>query len=312
MVGVALAGCYGPTISPGTACESVCPGELVCIDHVCREPGYTPDAAIAIDSPSVDGPPGDVDGDGVDDATDNCPSRANVDQHDEDADAIGDVCDPCPHLAGTAADGDGDGVGDACDPQPTIAKQQIVFFDPFTSDLPQWQHNSAVTRVGETLRAYASNGNAGFTKLTMMTGELRIVTGGTIVTTDATGEHALAVAYGFNGTNGDNYFYNEFYDAGDGTGGVVAITKATQGTYNGLTGAPYTGAMPTGAWSMQIDQSVTAQQIKFLPTLGGTTYGLQTASTAGTPSLMPSTTLTLLARDVDTRFDYVLVIKTTP
>ena len=42
-------------------------------------------------------PPSDVDGDGVPDATDNCPSVANADQADSDGDGIGDACEACPH-----------------------------------------------------------------------------------------------------------------------------------------------------------------------------------------------------------------------
>lgn len=43
-------------------------------------------------------PPADADGDGVADATDNCPNIANADQADADADGIGDICDceECP------------------------------------------------------------------------------------------------------------------------------------------------------------------------------------------------------------------------
>lgn len=36
---------------------------------------------------------GDADGDGVGDASDNCPNNANTDQRDSDADGIGDACD---------------------------------------------------------------------------------------------------------------------------------------------------------------------------------------------------------------------------
>jgi hypothetical protein len=80
----------------------------------------------------------DSDGDGVDDASDNCPSIANADQADVDADGLGDICDPCvdPDNDGFGAPGfpattcpldncpfaanpdqtdtDGDGTGDAC------------------------------------------------------------------------------------------------------------------------------------------------------------------------------------------------------
>ncbi len=71
----------------------------------------------------------DTDGDGVDDATDNCPLHANEFQEDSDADGIGNVCDSdqdgdavdnaldnCPTVANPSqADFDGDGAGDACD-----------------------------------------------------------------------------------------------------------------------------------------------------------------------------------------------------
>lgn len=72
----------------------------------------------------------DTDGDGVSDATDNCPSTDNPDQADFDGDGIGDVCDPdddndgvddtadnCPLQANAdQADDDRDGLGNACDP----------------------------------------------------------------------------------------------------------------------------------------------------------------------------------------------------
>ena len=61
------------------------------------------------------GPPGDCDGDGVADGTDNCPGVANADQADGDGDGVGDVCDNCPAVANAdQADRDGNGIGDAC------------------------------------------------------------------------------------------------------------------------------------------------------------------------------------------------------
>jgi len=54
----------------------------------------------------------DTDGDGVDDATDNCPLLANPDQADLDTDGQGDVCD---------SDDDGDGVDDGSDNCPLLA-----------------------------------------------------------------------------------------------------------------------------------------------------------------------------------------------
>jgi hypothetical protein len=58
--------------------------------------------------------PADSDGDGVPDASDNCPSVANSDQADGDGDAQGNACDP---------DDDNDGVPDAQDACPGIPAQ---------------------------------------------------------------------------------------------------------------------------------------------------------------------------------------------
>jgi len=74
--------------------------------------------------------PGDVDGDGVGDAADNCAFFRNADQADLDGDAAGDACDRDPDGDGAEArggdncrladnpdqaDADGNGFGDACD-----------------------------------------------------------------------------------------------------------------------------------------------------------------------------------------------------
>ena len=59
--------------------------------------------------------------------------------HDEDADGVDDACDNCPHVANVdQADTDGDGVGDVCDPHPAHAIDKIAFFDPFTSMRSEW------------------------------------------------------------------------------------------------------------------------------------------------------------------------------
>ena len=74
--------------------------------------------------------PSDLDGDTVENATDNCPFVANADQADSDNDGFGDACDPlddmddgiaaevdnCPTIFNPdQIDTDGDGRGDPCD-----------------------------------------------------------------------------------------------------------------------------------------------------------------------------------------------------
>lgn len=81
--------------------------------------------------------PDDTDGDGVPNASDNCPSIFNPSrpmdngaQENSDGDALGDACDPCPFDKDTTTcsapgvavlDGDGDGVADKTDNCPNMA-----------------------------------------------------------------------------------------------------------------------------------------------------------------------------------------------
>jgi hypothetical protein len=302
-IGLALAGCYSPSFGEGGACTSVCPGDLKCVNGICRDPGYQVDAAV---DATPDSPPGDSDGDGILDDVDNCAAASNADQHDEDSDAIGDACDPCPHLGGTASDVDGDGVGDACDPDPSVAKQHIKFFDPFTTSQPEWQHGTGVTRLTDQLRAMPPTGS---TRLGVPTGELRIIAGGSVTAVSSTTPHMMQIAFGLN-TAGDDYYYAQFYDA-SGSGGSVDLAKADSGVFTVLAGASYGGKLPTGAWSMQIDESVSAQTLGLTARVGGLAYG-PFATAASTPALISNAEVGIYTRNVDVRVDYMLIIETTP
>jgi hypothetical protein len=102
-----------------------------------NEPTCAPRRPKAVNNSTIyDGNPSpdDMDGDGIPNAMDNCPTVFNPirpldggKQGDADMDGIGDVCDPCPLDAGTtcgsvnANDVDGDGVTDSMDNCPTVA-----------------------------------------------------------------------------------------------------------------------------------------------------------------------------------------------
>jgi len=159
-----VSGCYDPAAQPNLPCaeNEACPGGQTCVAGICRldddlvrpdaafdapldvPTDASPDAAV----PPPDGPPSDLDGDGIANAADNCPTAHNQDQHDEDDDTVGDACDNCPHVANpTQANvmegaGMADSVGDACDPDPTHPGDTIVRFIAF-HEMP-----AGVTTVG--------------------------------------------------------------------------------------------------------------------------------------------------------------------
>ncbi len=56
-------------------------------------------------APAFADDPNDIDGDGIPNAADNCPTAPNPDQADADADGKGDACDPCPLAPNPGASG---------------------------------------------------------------------------------------------------------------------------------------------------------------------------------------------------------------
>jgi len=103
-----------------------------------NEPSCTPTRPASVAGSTIyTGTPGagDMDGDGVPDASDNCPSvfnpirpMDNGTQPDVDTDGVGDACDPCPRDANSTTctgfdpnDSDSDGVPNASDNCPDVA-----------------------------------------------------------------------------------------------------------------------------------------------------------------------------------------------
>ncbi len=72
----------------------------------------------------------DMDGDGIDNEFDNCPTVATADQTDSDADGVGDPCDNCVGTQNPLQrDQNEDGIGDMCDGN--------VWIYPFPHNIPE-------------------------------------------------------------------------------------------------------------------------------------------------------------------------------
>ncbi len=163
VVWLALVACYGgPNAVTGAPCDPSldnCPTGQVCVaqgaGYACLAQAPVVDAPRGdahrdgmIDGMVIDAPPSDVDGDGIPNASDNCPTTPNPTQANEDGDALGDACDPCPPYTDNT-DGDGDGVGDLCDPNPTTAGDHLALFEGFSDGIPaSWVNMGGWTASG--------------------------------------------------------------------------------------------------------------------------------------------------------------------
>ncbi|HYV85785.1 MAG TPA: choice-of-anchor D domain-containing protein, partial [Patescibacteria group bacterium] len=131
-VAVSTGGAAFLTVTPDSGL--VAPGERLELSVIASTAGLAPglhDASITVSSndparpdalvPAALTVEADADRDGIPDAADNCPARANPTQTDGDHDGAGDACDNCPGVANPSqADRDGDGSGDACQPILTL------------------------------------------------------------------------------------------------------------------------------------------------------------------------------------------------
>lgn len=138
---VAASGCFNPMPLPhGAPCttDRQCLEGETCQAGFCEPPGYI--GGTGVDSGVGTGSnvmPGDRDGDGVPDTSDNCPDVKNADQANDDGDARGNACDSCPFIADNGTDTDGDGLADLCDPDPMGTVHDAVWLqNDFAMALP--------------------------------------------------------------------------------------------------------------------------------------------------------------------------------
>lgn len=209
LVTLLVSGCFAPSPPSGAPCDTdeQCPSSQRCIVGACQKSGGTgsPDAHDG-DGSTTDGPPNDVDNDGVLNTADNCPSVGNMDQHDEDTDGVGDACDNCPHLTNaTQANADTDGVGDACDPRPGMPDKidRFISFHTIPTDvstpLGSW------TVANDVYRNASNYNDAEFT-VAGTRDKIVVEIAGTIE--QVQGEVWLAVSVGENGNP------SKFFDCG--------------------------------------------------------------------------------------------------
>lgn len=330
MWAIALAACYAPHAQTGAPCDPeqpACPGSQVCMrsgggggfGYTCQLPGATAgsDAAVSfgdaqgdasIDARLPDGSPGDLDGDGIADATDNCPSVYNPGQENEDGDRFGDACDPCPPIADdNPADADNDGVADACDPHPTTPGDKIVLFEGFHHGVPaSWIAVGSWTAANDSVQLAASND---------MRGSLTIAPA-------LTGHETVSTAVTVSAVN-------QMYDS---SAGVVDVythyaggTTAAHGVYCHVTLWRPRGASPVAALGITELLSQNPFSSPFELDVGtsyvvrmrrdGTQYGChaetgaKTADTSDTSTLAPSPSeIGVRTNDTDATFAWVMVV----
>jgi hypothetical protein len=272
--GLLLAGCYEPFPPSGAPCNvdepDPCPNGQTCIRGSCREPAGGTDASMIpeVDASTVDGPPTDVDGDQILNASDNCPNASNRDQHDEDADGVGDVCDNCPHVANATQARTGEattvnGAGDACDPRPGIPGDTIQKFYSFHVAPPGTTTLGTWTVEGDTYKLTPmSNGDVSYVVVGDARDKITVEVAGTLDSTTANLD-ALAVSVGeangkyhecgyFNCSqcnNGGQEYDNALVDYWDGTDYLDVV-----GNYNVQTRL-------SGAFTIRVSADSTTSRI---------------------------------------------------
>jgi len=245
--------------------------------------------------------------DGVTDAAVDAPADApaidarvcvNPVGHDEDADSLDDACDNCPHAANLdQRDEDGDDVGSACDYTPGV--QQLTLFDPFLAARSEWIYGGAITFANDTMIMPGVGDSLG-AYLVAAPGADVFVTGGVI---DRAGAGSRQFSLQLDEPAGTAAYYCELYDNG------ASLTLNFQYTFDGsafmnVANAPIPGRLDAGAVEMVLVHA--PPNMVCLATWKGTQYVAPGVIPAG---ILPER-FHLAANNVDATLDYFVRIST--
>jgi len=271
-------------------------------------PDAPPDAAtiVYMDAPDAPANASDTDGDGVPDATDNCPTLANADQRDHDGDGKGDVCDRCPHLASTTdPDADGDGVGDACDPRPSTAGDSRALWEGFydASAIAGWTTNGGTWAVASGVLTQSST-TAGIAQIGPATTWPRVaITAGVQVITLGTSSlgfdnPAVSIAGGVTGST-QIYYCSAVAQTQNGNR-IQATTINQMGIGGGSTA--WNGTLAAGS-QLRLTETLTGGNEGCQAVQGGTQ-----AQVNASTGMMFSGAMRLSTTTESASFDYVFVV----